>query len=304
MVREVLVANPQSAKSQSVLSALNDRWDPMPEYMMDEIMAGKDSLGNKEIMEVQTRGYKHLRDIAYGKLAGSYMRDTTDLTAHDSLVTLLQNESRLGAKYGLALDYLKRRDTTLMDSELDNIPGEFDLTDRDLHEYEEYLTYTGILLHLKYDTVHGQYPDSTQIATLFVLADSSDNLPSVYARNLLISLGLLNLSDPVYFPVTLNSGYAGKWPFTETDYPKESSLDVFPNPAGDYFIVEFAIAHSYEQAVITIHDMKGKTVANYKLNGNQNQLVLPTRSLNNAIYMVTLYIDNKPVDTRKITILK
>jgi len=61
MIRDIMVANPQSAKSQGVINALNNRWDPMPEYMMDEIMAGKDSLGNKEIMEAHVNGYRHLR---------------------------------------------------------------------------------------------------------------------------------------------------------------------------------------------------------------------------------------------------
>ena len=175
------------------------------------------------------------------------------MTAHDSLVALLQDEDKLGAKYSLAFDYLKNGDTILMNGELNNIPALFDLTDRDLNEYEEYLTYTGILLQLKYDTVHDQYPDSTQITTLFALADSCDNMPSVYARNLLIRFGLLTYADPVYFPVTLNSDYAGKWPFTEINYSTESSLDIFPNPAGEYFIVEFKIAQSYDQASVKLN---------------------------------------------------
>jgi len=237
-------------------------------------------------------------------LAGNYSRDTVDVTAHDSLIALLQNEDKLEAKYGLVFDYLKQGDTAFMTAELNNIPAVFDLTEEEQQIHQDYLTYTGIILKLKYDTVYGHSPDNTQVATLFALADSNDNLPSVYARNLLIRLGLIDYSDPVYFPSNLNSGFAGKWPFTETNYPTKSSLDVFPNPAGDYFIVEFAIAHSYKQAVITIHDMKGKTVDNYQLSGNHNQIVLQTGTLNNGIYMVTLYIDNKAIDTQKITILK
>lgn len=304
MIRDILVANPQSAKSEEVLNALNDRWDPVPDYMIDQIMAGQDSLGSKEIMEAQVKGYRHLRDLAFNELFSNYMKDTVNVGAHDSLVALLQNENKLGAKYSLAFDYFKNGDTTLMNNELNNIPAVFNLSDEELQTHQNYLTYIGILHQLQNDSVNGHYPDSSQIATLFEITGSSNNLPSVYARNLLIRLGLLNYAEPVYFPVLLNSGFGGKWPFTEIAYPKESSLDVFPNPANNYFIVEYEIDQSYEQAIIIIHDMKGKVVGSYQLTGDQDQLVIPIGALNNGIYMVSMYINNRPVDTKKITILK
>ena len=304
MIRDILVANPQSAKSDKVLNALNDRWDPMPDYMMDEIMTGKDSLGNKELLEGQIKGYKHLRDLAYNTLVGNYLRDTVNVDVNDSLVAVLGNEQKLHAKYSLAFNHLKHGDTALMREELENIPITFELTNEDQQIYQDYLSYISIMQQLQYDTINRHYPDSSQIVNLFSLVDNGHGLPSVYAQNMLKHLGFLSCYEPVYFPVSLNSNEAGKWPFDQPNYPKSSSLKLFPNPAADYFIVEYEISQSYEQAVITIYDMKGKTINNYQLSGNQNQIVLPTGTLNNGIYMVTLFIDNKPIDTQKITIFR
>jgi hypothetical protein len=304
MIRDILVANPQSAKSQEVLNAVNDRWNPMPDYMMDEIITGRDSLGNKEVMEGQIHGYSHLRDLAYNTLVSNYLRDTVNVGANDSLVALLGNENKLRAKYNLAFNYFKHGDTTLMGEELNNIPVMFDLSDEELQIHQDYLTYIGILQQLQYDTVNKHYPDSSQIATLFSLADSCHGLPSVYARNMLNHLGLLSCYEPIYFPVPLNSTEAGKWPFDESKYPKTSSLSLFPNPAGDYFIVEYKIAQSYKQAIIVINDMKGKMINRYRLQGNQNQIIIPTDNLNNGVYLVSMYVDNELKDSKKITILK
>jgi hypothetical protein len=68
--------------------------------------------------------------------------------------------------------------------------------------------------------------------------------------------------------------------------------------------VEYEIAQSYEQAVIILHDMKGKMVSSYQLKGNQNQIAIPTGNLNNGVYLVSMYINNKLKDSEKIIILK
>ncbi|HOW24202.1 MAG TPA: hypothetical protein PK711_00910 [Bacteroidales bacterium] len=53
-----------------VLNALDDRWDSMADYMMEEIMTGADSLGNKELLESRIRSYRHQRNLAYNELVG------------------------------------------------------------------------------------------------------------------------------------------------------------------------------------------------------------------------------------------
>ena len=304
MIRDVLVANPQSAKSDEVLDALDYRWDAMPDYMMGEIMAGKDSLGSKEIMEIQIKGYQHLRNLAFHELVGCYLRDTINSWAPDSLEALLQNENSLSAKYNLAFYYLKKEDTALLNSELNNIPTVFTLSTEEQQTHQDYLIYIGLLQELQYDTINDHYPDSSQVATLFALADTCYDLPSAHVRNMLIHFGLISYDEPVYFPFALNSSVTWQNPFKEFDFPKSSSLSLFPNPAGDYFIIEYSIARSYERAMIVIHDMKGKHVRNFNLKGNQNQVVIPTGDLNNGVYIVSIYINNKLEDSKKITLLK
>jgi hypothetical protein len=54
-----------------VLNALSGNWDPMPEYRMNEIMGGAESLGNNELLGSRIRSYIHLRNLAYNELVGS-----------------------------------------------------------------------------------------------------------------------------------------------------------------------------------------------------------------------------------------
>ncbi len=58
MIRDVLVANPQSAKSNEVIEQLNERLDPMPAYMMGQIMNGKNTTSAKEDLEARLSNSK------------------------------------------------------------------------------------------------------------------------------------------------------------------------------------------------------------------------------------------------------
>ena len=303
MIRDVLVANPQSAKSDEVLDALDYRWDPMPDYMMAEIMAGEDTIGSKEIMEGQIRGYKNLRELAFNELVGIYLKDTINSWAEDSLIVLLQNETLLRSKYMLAFHWLVKEDTAQMNSVLNTIPTTFTLSPSQQQTYQNYLTYSSILMALQHDTVNNHSPDSTQLAGLYSLADTCNNLPSVYARNLLIHLGLVSYNEPVYFPMALNSSIAEIAPFKDINFTKPSSISLFPNPAGDYFIIEYQIEKVYEKAMVSIHDINGKLISVILLTGQLNQMVIPTGEINNGVYVVSLYIDSEIKDSEKITVL-
>jgi hypothetical protein len=51
MIRDILVANPQAAKSQRVADALENRKDKLPAYMMAHIEAQKDEWGEMELLQ-------------------------------------------------------------------------------------------------------------------------------------------------------------------------------------------------------------------------------------------------------------
>jgi hypothetical protein len=53
MIRDVLVANPHSAKSDELINMLEYRTVPMPDYMMEQILAGEDTVSEKEVLEAK-----------------------------------------------------------------------------------------------------------------------------------------------------------------------------------------------------------------------------------------------------------
>lgn len=305
MVRDVLVANPQSAKSDDVLEALDNRWDPMPDYMMAEIMEGKDSLGAKEVLDSRLTFHKQERSNAFHTLIRNYKNDTINSWCTDSLISLLQNEEAIQEKYRLAFLYLQLHDSLQAEATLDDIPDSYELTDEQLAIHGYYLELFDLLRELEIDSLSILKPDSIQISTLQTLALNDAYLPGVFARNILLVNGLIEYQEPVVLPDPLKSAEVRK------DYGKmnvnpvtgASRLLIYPNPSNQYIIVEFHLDNDGMESYIDILDASSIKVGEMQLHGSQNQVVVPVNNLKPGLYLVRLMVDQRVIESKKVAVL-
>ncbi len=301
MVRDVLVANPQSAKSEDVLGALDDRFNPMPDYMMAEIMQGQNTLGAKELLEQELAHHVTNRTRSFNKLIRHYKQDTINNWAQDSLLALLNTEPYPGPRYQAAFIYLENGDSVTVQNILNNIPTELVLTTRETFVHNLYSDLFNILIELQSDSVAAI--DSIQEAALLNIEQYNHLLTGVYARNILLNHGLISYVEQVYLPDNLKST-----PMWQNDKPDKKTnqklLKVFPNPAGHYFIVEYDLRETEGRAVILLSDLNGRLVGSFIPNDKQNQQVISTDPYSPGIYILQLFIDNELVETHKIEIAK
>ncbi len=298
MVRDILAQNPQAPKSNKVLNALDNRQDTLPGYMMDEIMEGLNTYGAKELLEQKLGEHLAKFDKAWNKINLYFKNDTTNVgLATDSLMVVYEDASTLSAKYTLALMYLDRDDSANAFTVLNNIPAEFNLSIQQSATHEHYQDLFDILWDVRNDTTG---LDSLQIQTLFELSSDFHSVPGLYAANLLIKERLLNYDEPVRITDIAKSA-----PITEknnnTVKPTEY-LVVFPNPAGNYFIVEYELPDPNISGLITISDIHGKKLKNIILKDIQNQIVIPANEFAAGVYFISLFNGNHMIDTQKLTI--
>jgi hypothetical protein len=300
MIRDILVANPQSAKSHEVLNALDDRFVPMPDYMMDEIMQGQYIYGAKELLVQKLAKHKSIRGKSMAMLLRHYKSDTLNITAStDSIVSLLQNEDHPAAQYQLSILYLKQVDSLNAFSTLYVIPNDYNLTSSEEFIHALYEDLLEIQWQMKYDTAG---IDSLQIQELFDIADHHRSLPGIYARNILINEELLVYKEPIYFPDFLKS-----FPVYENQNkksPEENLLRLFPNPAGTFFIMEYDLREYEGESFVFITDMNGKVMDRFHLYDKQNQQVISTENFPAGMYIVQLLVDLSSVASEKIVISK
>jgi hypothetical protein len=99
-------------------------------------------------------------------------------------------------------------------------------------------------------------------------------------------------------------------PFIITGTSKELALAGFtlgqsyPNPATESAIIPFNLPNSYKQANIIIRDITGRKVANYQLRKNSSSLEIKLKDFSSGLYTYTLLVDEKPIATKKLSVIK
>ncbi len=304
MVKEILVANPQSAKSSEVSAELANRMNPLPDYMIAEIEGGADTLGDKETMESNKYDFLHLMHINRNHLVSYYKNDTTGQSYRDTLIDFLVTESELNAKYELIFEYLFDHDLSNANTILTNIPSQFVLSDEENEIYQHYQTYIGILSYLMQNNKFIYELDSSQIILLDSFAVNTYTYPGAYARNVLLFNDELNYSEPYILPdSTLKVEELDRSSkSTNERYP---AFKIYPNPSDNYITIEYDIPLQSKFGFIEIFNYEGKLIKKVKLSSNNHsEIILLGDEFKSGIYVCKLVCNNEVIGYEKLIIIK
>jgi len=303
MVKEIMVANPQSAKSEKVLEALENRENPIPDYMMSEILQGKDTVANKEILEADLSWSDLQREIALNRLISIYRNDTSGVQS-DSIVTLLQNHNTLPATYRLMMTYIEIGDTLSALNTLANIPLQFDLTTSQALIHQHWNEMLEVMLEMKGDSLMIQDMGSAQIVNINNLALFED-LPGCLARNMLHYLGIVE-TGPYYL---LPEDQLKNAIFKPTPNKDSASIDqpffkIYPNPAKNHIIVEYNIEDLSDDGLLTIYVQDGKLQLMQSLDHSKHHFIINTKDWSGGLYFFNFITQDHLNQTGKIIIAK
>jgi len=304
MVRDVMVANPHSAKSFVLIDKLDDRFDPMPDYMKAQILAGRSIQTMKQELESQLAGFKIRKTKAMNAIVRYFNEELGDQqAASDSIMVLYQEDNSLKSSYLLAWLYFSRGEYESGEEMLDNIPGQFLLGEADQQKHSNMLNIYTILSDLYSNGNPVDSLSESQVNELQVLALEGAIPAMAYARNILMSIGEMDYQEPVLFPNPFKSSEAmGEYnELLNTKAPQ--LLSIYPNPSSGYVIIEYNL-ESDADGIIEIKDVTGRTVTSISTYGKQDQVTIITENWDLGIYFTTLRIDGNSIESHKFTLVK
>ena len=103
---------------------------------------------------------------------------------------------------------------------------------------------------------------------------------------------------PVLPPFTISA--------TNPELTAETSLgQSYPNPTAAGAIIPYSLPKSYRKASISIREIAtGREVRSYALKKGSSSLKADISSLSNGLYLYTLIVDDKPIATRKLAVMR
>lgn len=303
LLRDILVANPQSAKSDDLMQAVEQRWDPMPDYMVDEIMEGSEIISEKEKLEAERANYRFKSDVLYNRIIGNLIHDTLNPDAPDSAFALISQSRQLSHKYMQVVMAFEKGDTSMVEQLMNEIASTFYPNGILPPEHQKTLDFYSESISLGLINIPVKSIDSTQ--AFILMADMANNaLPDCWVRNLLTAAGRYSLEEQYILPVELKN--TDIQPERVKNRNESTIFKVFPNPANQYAVFEYSLKEGeiMTSSCIQITDMQGKPCGCLSLKRPKDQVVFSTHNLKPGLYLCQLMNGGKTIKSVKLSLVR
>lgn len=301
MTRDIMVANPQSAKKMDVMDELYNRTDPIPNDLMTEIENGKNIVDQKELLEAEKS--ELLLDISLHLNNIIHAYRTNSDSMRDNLDSLFSSENNLYLKYEYIFSLLVQKDTIRAQHVYDSIPVLFELSGLQQTNYQNMGDYLNIY---KKSIINNIQWDTTSNMELRNICNLEKGQSSVFARNMLLMHDTFSYNEPILLPLIQekSSKLINNEPYNKNKLMVED-LFCYPNPAREYVIVGYEFAKDFSNSGhLKLYTINGKLVLTKVLNKSKDQVLIDLRDIDSGEYILKMISSGKVKNTNKLIIVK
>jgi hypothetical protein len=141
-----------------------------------------------------------------------------------------------------------------------------------------------------------------RVTSIFNISENYKTAPGALAMNILINRGEVIYNEPIYFPDYFKVVSADDAELNPPD--KEKLLHVFPNPAGDYCMIEYDLSLFDGEANITITDLYERKLLSFNPENTHTQKTISLAGFSAGIYFVNLTLNGKREESVKLFVAK
>jgi len=266
--------------------------------MRNQINQGLTVISEKEQMELEVSTYKRERDIAINQAVQLLSSDTIDRTA--DMLDFLSDTENIQYEYRVAEAYDVLGSTGKSESVLTAI-GNMELTESEAQAHSDYVSFRQLMQAWDAENKNLSALSESDIETLQGYTERA-NITAGDANALLKLNGIDTYKEPVYFPDEVETQLR-LIQYTEEEV-SEDRLLLYPNPANEYLIIDYAITKGSKDISLVITNTNGQIVHNESLDYVQDELVIITDKFPTGQYFCTLYDKDSIIKTDKFLLVR
>ncbi len=297
---DILANNPDELKNEELLSYLENKENPLPDYMIEILREVSSGTTYKTVLHQEMTKYQHQRNGAAGDIIRSILNDT--IVEIGLLRDWLDNLGGFESDKAIIGTYIKESDFENALLLADILPSIYNLQGDELDVYNDFVR----LLELE-NTLHDEqraWYDLTQNELQLINEIAEDNESSEGARAQSI---LESFYDKRFHNCqTLTGGSSYKKGELGQNWKSEIygfNVIVSPNPAKDWVVIEYDLPFGQTTAKLSIANSSGKTVEDVLISGQRGEKIIVTEKFSQGVYVYTI-TSGEFVKSGKIVIAK
>jgi len=287
VIFEIMAANPDELKKKELIKYLEDKENPLPDYMVDILRQVAMGSTYKTVLKRQIAHYNQLKTRAAYDIVRSILNDS--IIDNNELRNWLTNIGGKRADEQIIATYLQEENHTDAMSLANMMPTLYNYSNEEMAEHNYFLDMLNMQINLEQQGKTIFDLDSTEIDNLVFVADNSSGTASAQAK------GILEFAYGYHFCNCLGVdtfGYKSSSLFKPGAFEKLYGVEITvePNPAKDWTAFNYSLPDHDSDGVIKISDYTGKLMATLPINGKQGQKIWDTRNIKSGVYFYTLNV--------------
>ncbi len=281
---EILSANPDELKNGDMISFLENKEQPLPEYMIDMLKQIAGGVTYKTILKRQMADFHAKKSQAVHDIIISILADTVmDMQFYRAW---LDNLGGIEADKQIIASYIQEGNFSSTQTLLDLIPSLYELTGDRLLQYNDYKSLTEFQIDIEQQNRSILELDNNEIDFLVNLAENSSGTAKVVARNILNFGYGYNYCHCL--PTDSSTMKSSAIDFEKPENDNGLYINAEPNPADTWVAFNVKIPSYINEAVLKITDINGKRTKEFSIDSRQGQKLWDIRGIKSGIYLYTL----------------
>ncbi len=285
---EILSANPDELKKEELIKYLEDKENPLPEYMIDILKQVAMGTTYKTVLQKEMGSHSQNKTRAAHDMIRSLVNEEeTDLA---ELRNWLDNLGGFRADHQIINTYLAEDNYNDALAMAGMLPGLYELEGNRLDEHNYYMDVLNLKILLGQENRSLAELTGDEVNQLNTIAENSEGVGGAEARGILEAFYGYSFCDCMN--INDNQGYKS------TSFDPSSlntvygiSIEVKPNPAKEWTAFNYTLPDNTTKGVMKIVDITGKVVEVIEVTGVEGQYIWDTRKIKSGVYMYSFAVN-------------